>query len=136
MRALLLLALTIIATACATRPAPPSAPVAPDDEEVQAGIHAEREAGGRDFGKARTETFLVSYTIDYGYDLSPPNDTNAVVTPVFNDPLVEMSFNHYFESEEFANSLGKKTYCECYGVRFKVGGGEHFRILRARIYSQ
>jgi len=117
MRKLVILAIVLTTASCASRP-----PVPALAQDV-------------DLGNAKTETFEVGYSIDYGYSLFRSNDRHTQITPDFIDTQPKMEFDYgYGQLIDRPDIAGKRILCECRGVSYRIEGYEHFRVLGARIY--
>lgn len=82
------------------------------------------------------DSFVVFWTIDFGYRLTSSNDTDTVITPEFESGEVLGEFNKFFSNDNLARYVGKKIYCDCVGERFEKDGGVFYRIREAHLSAR
>lgn len=82
------------------------------------------------------DTFMVFWTIDYGYRLNPENDPNVVITPEFDNKDVVQKFDLFFSNENLSRNVGKRIYCDCVGERYQKDGRDYYKVREARLFAK
>lgn len=86
--------------------------------------------------KMSNDMFIVFWDFEYGYRLSPPNDLNTVIIPEFDGEGVEQEFNEFIKIENLGLTVGKKTYCDCFGERYEKDGAIFYKIRKAHLFAK
>lgn len=127
-RFLINLAIPLLVSACGHYPDRPRLDSVPPIQELDAS----------DIGRAgveRSESFLVSYDLEYGYQLWRPSNLSEPIQARFTNPDAENTFRDW--EWDSALHLGKRIYCECTGKPYFVDGREwFFEVRHARIFSR
>jgi hypothetical protein len=86
-------------------------------------------------GETVRDTFMVFWTVDYGYRFNPMGDQDTIVTPELEGEAVKREFSQFFSTQNLALHMGKKIYCECLGERYERYGAVFFRVREARLFA-
>lgn len=141
MRRGLLCLLTLVAAlpaAARAHPGPPPPPrpvvISPHDWSPEAAI----SDGSATCGACRETTarFVVINELHFGFNLRPEGNIDTLIWPVFATPRVLTQFEQMFARDNIAALLGKRVYCDCTGVRYRLADTGIFRITDARLFAR
>ncbi|HEV2816913.1 MAG TPA: hypothetical protein VGW40_06810 [Allosphingosinicella sp.] len=86
--------------------------------------------------RQEAERFLVFYTREYGYSLSPEADLNVTIIPEFLDDSVLGQFERAFSVDNLRMNVGKRIFCDCVIERRSRDDVPSFLIREARLFYQ